>query len=110
MPPATLNILNNKEAIAIDQDPLGKQGYKIRDDGEFEVFMKPLSNGDTAICLFNRSNKSMQALVNWKDLKFSDNLVIRNLWMHKETGNTASAYKATIASHDVVLLRLSKKK
>jgi alpha-galactosidase len=110
MTPSTLQILTNKEAIAIDQDPLGKQGYKIKDDGAFEIFMKPLYNGDTAICLFNRNDKPLEVQVNWKDLKFSDDLVIKDLWKHKETGTTATAYKAVVKSHDVVLLRLTKKK
>jgi alpha-galactosidase len=110
MAPSTLNVLANKEAIALDQDPLGVQGYKIKDDGEFEIFMKPLYNGDTAICLFNRHDKPLDVQVSWKDLKFSDDLVIRDLWKHQEIGTTATLYKSVIKSHDVVLLRLSKKK
>jgi alpha-galactosidase len=106
----TLQILTNKEAIALDQDPLGRQGYKIKDEGEFEIFMKPLYNGDTAICLFNRNNKPLEVEVNWNELKLSDDLLIRDLWKHKQTGTTATTYKAVIKSHDVVLLRLTKKR
>ncbi len=39
---ATNAILTNKDAIAIDQDLVGAQGYKIKDYGEFEIYYKPL--------------------------------------------------------------------
>lgn len=52
----TKETLMNSGLIAIDQDPLGKQGFKIKDYGEFEIFFKPLQKGDIAICLFNRFN------------------------------------------------------
>lgn len=37
MTPEIIEILTNKELIAINQDPLGKQGRRIRDDGDLEV-------------------------------------------------------------------------
>ena len=51
----TENILTNKEAITINQDVLGRQGYKILDEEKFEIFMRPLVDGDTAICLFTET-------------------------------------------------------
>ena len=51
----TKNILTNKEAITINQDVLGRQGYKILDEEKFEIFMRPLVDGDTAICLFTET-------------------------------------------------------
>jgi len=55
----TKNILTNKEAITINQDVLGRQGYKILDEEKFEIFIKPPADGDTAICLFNRSDEKL---------------------------------------------------
>ena len=51
----TKNILTNKEAITINQDVLGRQGYKILDEEKFGIFMRPLVDGDTAICLFTET-------------------------------------------------------
>ena len=109
MNPATQNILTNKEAIAIDQDVLGRQGYKIVDEENFEVFMKPLANGDTAICLFNRSDNIMKLTVNWSDYKIGKNFLLRDVWLHKDVGTTATPFVTSIAKHDVVLLRLQKR-
>ena len=51
----TKNSLTNKEAITINQDVLGRQGYKILDEEKFGIFMRPLADGDTAICLFTET-------------------------------------------------------
>ena len=42
----TLDILANAEVIALDQDPLGKQGYRVIDETGREVWVKELSDGD----------------------------------------------------------------
>jgi alpha-galactosidase len=38
----------NKEAIAIDQDPLGRQGDRLYQSGDLDVWTKPLSGGRVA--------------------------------------------------------------
>lgn len=37
-------LLQNEDVIAINQDPLGKQGYCFRKENEIEVWERPLSN------------------------------------------------------------------
>jgi alpha-galactosidase len=108
MDQATLRILTNREAIAIDQDPLGKQGYKLKDYGEQEVYVKPLANGDTAICFFNRSSLPWKLRADWAELGFRENLFLRDVWAHKNLGTTAKPLTATLPEHAVLLLRLSK--
>ncbi|XP_077164167.1 alpha-galactosidase A [Paroedura picta] len=53
--PASKALLQNKEVIAINQDPLGKQGYRItKDHNGFELWERPLSGGAYAIAIVNR--------------------------------------------------------
>ncbi|MCD4773467.1 MAG: glycoside hydrolase family 27 protein [Bacteroidales bacterium] len=106
----TRDILTNKEVIAIDQDALGKQGFKIIDEGDFEIWKKPLINGDIAICLFNRGKKTIEKEIIWDELNISKNFEIRDLWMKKNIGKTNNNFKTEIVSHSVVMLRLSLKK
>ena len=54
MTPETKEILTNKDVIAIDQDALGRQGYRVRKDGDLEVWAKKLSGKDYAVVLLNR--------------------------------------------------------
>ncbi len=114
-------ILTNKEVIAIDQDKAGMEGFQYKNKDSLEVWVKPLENDDWAVCFLNRSHKSMQVNFNWKDEVVTDTLfnktmnakehtyTIKNLWTHSTTvGNTQKPFSAMLASHDVIVLRLSK--
>ncbi|WP_165734201.1 glycoside hydrolase family 27 protein [Polaribacter sp. 20A6] len=105
------NILTNKELIAINQDVLGKQGFKIEDMGNFEIWQKPLSNGDMAICLFNRETKGKKYQVDWSKIKikdFSGTYKVKDLWKNKVIGTTDANFTIEIPSRDVVVFRLMK--
>jgi len=52
--PNHVSILLNKEAIAIDQDSLGKQGLRISPKGNTEVWARNLTGGAVAAGLFNK--------------------------------------------------------
>jgi alpha-galactosidase len=105
----TTNILTNREMIAIDQDSLGKQGSIIIDKNDYQVYMKPLSHGDTSICLFNRGDATKDVIVNWGELKIGNDFKLRDVWKHANVGTTATAFKASIPKHDVVVLKLIRK-
>ncbi len=103
----TLGILTNKEVIAIDQDKLGKQGYLIEDEEKFQIFLKPLSGGDTAICLFNRGDLPREMTIDWKKYKIGPDHALRDLWKKQAVGTTSTDYKGTVGGHDVVVLKVS---
>jgi alpha-galactosidase len=104
----TSTVLTNKELIAVDQDKLGKQGYLIKNDEYFQIFLKPLSGGDTAICLFNRGDQTREVSIDWKEFHIGSDLSLRDLWKHQAAGNTSVPFKGSIPKHDVIVLRLSK--
>lgn len=119
----TLDIILNRRVIAIDQDPLGVQGYRFLDKGDFEVWLKPLAGGDWAFCMLNRGSEPKQYTIEWANFDWTDDEVsglstelstklynIENLWKEgKEAneGTTKRSKSVTIPSHDVVLYRLS---
>lgn len=49
-------ILQNKDAIAVDQDPLGKMGYRVNmsADGHGQVWARALSDGAVAVGAYNK--------------------------------------------------------
>ncbi len=101
----TKEILMNKEVIAIDQDKLGKQGVRVRQDGELEVWKKDLSDG-VAVGLFNRSAAPAKMAVNWSDIGVSKKGPrVRDLWTHKDV-EAPSEFSAEVPSHGVVLLKV----
>lgn len=54
---SVLDIITNKGLIAIDQDALGKQAKRVR-KGAVDVLAKPLADGSTAVCFFNKSGRA----------------------------------------------------
>jgi alpha-galactosidase len=98
-------ILTNKEVIAIDQDKLGAQGVRIRQDGELEVWKKPLSDG-VAVGLFNRSAAPATIKVAWAELGVTaKNPKVRDLWEHKNI-NASNEFSTEVPSHGVVMLKV----
>ncbi|OQX78871.1 MAG: alpha-galactosidase [Bacteroidetes bacterium 4484_249] len=105
----TLEILTNKEAIAVDQDALGKTGVKVRDDGDTEVWVKQLNDGGRAVVLFNRALTKENIEVTWTEIGYPAHLKanVRDLWQHKDLGEFTGKYSAEVPPHDVVMIRVS---
>ncbi|HEX3747966.1 MAG TPA: glycoside hydrolase family 27 protein [Bryobacteraceae bacterium] len=110
MPDFTRDILLNKEAIAIDQDPAGIQGTRVRKEGPegatLEVWKKPLEKG-VAVGLFNRGPERAQMTVKWSEVGVtSANPKVRDLWAHRDIDNAPTEYTVSVPSHGVVMLRV----
>ena len=108
MSPEVREILLNTEVIAVDQDPLGRQGRKIRDDGTLEVWSKPLDGGAHAVILFNRGTAPATIAVSWHELGFlpGSSLPVRDLWQKKDLGTIPATFSAPVPPHDVVMIRV----
>lgn len=113
----TQKILTNDEVISINQDAKGEQARKFLDMGEHEIWAKPLSNGEVAVCFLNRTNDAWKLDYNWKkqtmyfvhDVSIHRNTyAVCDLWKHINIGNTDEQLKTEIPAHGVLLVRLSK--
>ena len=105
----TKETLTNPEVIAVNQDPLGIQGEKVRDDGNEEVWTKPLKGGAHAVVLLNRGPERVRIKVRWSDLGLPAGYAsVRNLWLKQDAGIFSDAYSAEVASHGVVMLRVAR--
>lgn len=119
MDEATQEILTNKEIIAIDQDSLGIQGFKCFAKDNWEIWGKPLANGELALCFLNRSLEKIKIHHHWKEFPIKDDQFgyqfpfdkkeykIRDLWKKKDIGSTKKIFSAEILPHDVIVLRLT---
>ena len=114
-----VEILTNREVIAIDQDSLGIQGYRYNIADSLEVWVKPLMKGDWALCFLNRSAKVQKVDFDWSQNIISDafskrtlntndtKYILRDLWAKKNIGNTKKNLCANISPHDVFMVRLT---
>lgn len=108
MSPEIKEILTNKEVIAVDQDPLGMQGRRVKRSGEQEVWSRQLADGSRAVVLFNRGAKDAEILVSWTDIGYPPHLnaSVRDLWAHKDLGKVSGNFSATVPSHGVVMVTI----
>jgi alpha-galactosidase len=107
MTPFTVDMLTNREVLAIDQDPLGKQGYPIIQEGPFEVWIKPMADRSFAVGLFNRSKEEDKMNVKFADLGISGAASVRDVWLRKDLGVFHETFSAYVPKHGVVMLRIS---
>ena len=111
----TLNIIKNKELIAIDQDEACLQAFPIKDwhseKGKLlaEIWIKDLGkkySNKKAIAFVNRSTESITL-----DLKAEEAgligkiLSVRDLWKHEEVACT-NEFHVTVEAHDVVVYKV----
>jgi alpha-galactosidase len=114
----TLQILTNREVIAVDQDSLGIQGFRYQTADSVEVWVKPMVKGQFAVCFLNRGKNSTVVNFDWMANVIPDDLsglkldarnneyTIRDLWSKKDCGTTKKALKSTLGGHDVLMLKL----
>ena len=129
--PETLAIIKNRDLIAIDQDPLGIQGLRLKKENGLQYWFKPLSGGDWAFCVMNEGDAEARVSLDWTGLEVKDalsgcrtsfasvNYTIRDIWTGRTLGTTLVKGKGakrrqmvprvietTVGPHDVVAYRL----
>ncbi len=101
-------LLMNKDAIAIDQDPLGKQGDRLYQSGDLDVWTKPLSNGRVAVGLFNRSWSNRDVSVDLSAIGFRQGATLRDVWKQKDLGHHQGVFTDMLPKHGAALFIVGK--
>ncbi|MFF8919447.1 NPCBM/NEW2 domain-containing protein [Streptomyces sp. NPDC015032] len=106
--PETFEILSNHEVIAVDQDPLGKQGTVLSSTGGRWVVTKEMRDGSRVVALFNETGSAQRISTTAEaaGLPKATAYTMRDLWEHT-TYNTAGSVSATVPAHGTVLLRIA---
>ena len=109
MTPEIHDILTNKEVIAMDQDPLGREGRRVWKDGDLEVWGKQLQDGSRAVAVLNRGASSHEITVTWEQIGYTAHLsaAVRDLWAHKEVGKFTGKFSELVESHAALMLRIT---
>ena len=131
--PETLAIITNKEMIAVDQDPLGIQGLRTKNEDGLQYWFKPLADGAWAFCVMNTREEDVTISLDWSELEVNDalskrrtgfgstNYSVQDIWnpeakafptLVKGKGILRNQFvintrQVTVPSHDVVAYRLT---
>ncbi|GIH67535.1 alpha-galactosidase [Microbispora siamensis] len=105
----TRAILTNREVLAVDQDPLGRQGVKVAEDlSGRQVYAKVLSGtGRRAVLLLNRTTSPAAITARWSDLGLTGPASVRNLWAGTDAGTFDGSYTMTVPAREAVLLTVT---
>jgi len=114
---ASKAILQNRDAIAVNQDPLGKMGLRLEETSTAtQTWFRELSNGDVAVALYNAKTEGSAAAditFNFADVGITVTQVeVYDIWQHKSVGtfSNEAGYTATqVPFHGSAFLRLSAK-
>jgi len=109
MSATTKAILTNPDVIAVNQDPLAKQGTRVATSGSNEVWSKEMSGTNArAVALFNRSGSAASMSVTWTQIGLpAGSATVRDLYAQKDLGPSTDSYTATsVPSHGIVMLKI----
>ncbi|SFR92828.1 alpha-galactosidase [Halomicrobium zhouii] len=108
MSQSTVDVLTNQEVVDVDQDPAGVQGRKVRDDGDREVWAKPLVDNEVAVGLFNRGSSSatISTMAAEVGLPSATDYVVRDLHAHTES-ISSGGISASVPAHGLALFRVT---
>ena len=109
----TLQIITNKELISVDQDALGIQCKRIRTNGAEDILVKPLVDGEFALCFFNKAASSTVMSCSVKEIvaksfvttPYSDRYSFKELWTGRE-GLISDVIEAEVNGHGVKVFKV----
>ena len=106
---ASISVLGNANVIAVDQDPLGKQGTVAAQNGTTDVLYRPLANGDRAVAILNRSGSPVTTSTTMAAVGFTSascTYSVKDLWTGTTTSSTGTI-SATIPAHGTAIVRVT---
>jgi alpha-galactosidase len=100
-------VLRNPRLLAVDQDRLGAGGRRVRDDGDAEVFAKPLADGSVAVGLLNRGGGTATVSTTAAQIGLSgSSFTLTDLWSGA-TSASSGTISASVPSHGIAAYRVS---
>jgi alpha-galactosidase len=102
----TRSLLTNDEVLAVNQDPLGRQGVRVAGDHRHHVIVKPMADRSLAIGLFNLGETKTEVALAWDDLLISGPRVVRDLLERCDKGVYTDCFTGMIPAHGVKLIRV----
>src|SRR4051812_42432508 len=109
----TIDLLGNREVLAINQDPLGRAAGRVWADNWTQIWARPLADGTMAVGLFNRGPVPAPITVTFADIGLPAFSPVRFPWTQSDLASVAgdgTRYTATVPRHGVVLLRVGRPK
>jgi len=100
-------ILTNPDIIAVDQDSLGKQGYRVWMQGPEEIWVKPMADGSVVVGLFNRVADTVYIDLSFSLVGVKGSVDAFDLWQQKDLGIIKNHRAVQVAGYGATMLKLT---
>lgn len=101
-----LNLVTNHEVLAINQDPLVSQGYRVANHpGSYEIWAKDLADGGKALALFNLSDEEQELTVSGAQLRAQG--LVRDLWRQIDIGVLQDQLSVKVSPHGTAFFKIN---
>ncbi len=103
----TAALLMNREVLAVNQDPLGKQAQRLKQQGALELWRKMLVDGSVALALLNRGSSAGTLRFTAGEIGMLDTpKLARDLWKLADIADFTSEFSREVLPHSTVLLHI----
>ena len=100
-----LNLVKNSEVLAINQDPLVSQGYRVENmEDSYEIWAKDLADGSKAVAFFNLSDEEQNISISAE--KLGKKGKVRDLWRQKEIGKLKNNFTVKVSPHGTAFFKV----
>ncbi len=96
MSESVIQTLTAPEPIAVNQDPRGIQGYKVYDNGDHEIYNKPLADGTTAVLILNKGQQPADITLTFDKIGLNGAQPVRDLWTRKDLGRFRDSFTVVL--------------
>ena len=97
-----LNLLKNKELIALNQDTLYQQAYLAAKVNDCYIMVKDIEKAnDTkrAFAIYNPNDAAKKVTLNFKDIDLADSVALHDCFTKKDIGKFYGTYEVTVPKH-----------
>ena len=102
----TIEILTNKEIIALNQDTAFMQARRVLKNDNIEVWVKTLARNKKAVAILNRGDQQLDYWFDTKSIGIRSDNTCRDLWLHQDMGKIGGGHKFTLPGHGIVVLKM----
>ena len=104
-----LELMQNKELIALDQDPLSLQAYVVKRENGGYVLVKDVEEmygKKRAIAFYNPTDNAISMNINFSAVELGGAVKVRDLFEKTDKGTYEGSYQVTVPAHGTRIYKL----
>ena len=104
-----LELMQNKELIAVDQDALGLQAYVVKRENGGYVLVKDINEKygyERVVAFYNPTNSALSMSIGFNELDLAGRVKVRDLFEKSDKGYYEGSYSVSVPAHGTRIYKL----